>query len=128
MTSNDSESAMPLSVTKRKERLLREGAAYRAAVQRARVTVGHNLHVDVFARSLVAQVKGSLYTTLGNLVRLKGRNLQTLLPVALSAISFATKIKLLRPLLRVVVVAGVVGTGVALIVQRKRRYKRERTV
>lgn len=128
MTRNDSENAMPLSVAKRKERLLREAAMYRAAVQKARVTVSHNLHVDVFARSVVAQVKGSIFATLGGLVRLKGRNVQTLLPVALSAISFATKAKLLLPLLRVAVVLGVVGAGIGLIAQRKKRHQIDRAV
>lgn len=128
MKSNDEENAMPLSVAKRKERLLREAIGYRKAIQKARITVAHNLHADVFARSLVAQVKGSVFTTLGNLVRLKGRNVQTLLPVALSVISYATKAKLLLPLLRVTVVLGVVGAGVGFIAQRKKRQKMNRAV
>lgn len=128
MTRNESEDAMPLSVAKRKERLLREAAMYRAAVQKARVSIGHNLHANVFARSLVAQVKGSVFSTLGSLVQLKGRNVQTLLPIALSIISFATKAKMLVPLLRIAVVLGVVGAGVGFIAWRKKRHKVDRAV
>lgn len=121
MINNIPESAMPLSVAKRKERLLREGASYRAAVKQARTAVSHNLHANVLARSVVAQMKGSLFGTLASLVHLKGSNVQTLLPVALSALSFARKVKLLRPLLRAAVVLGVVGVGIAVIAQRKKR-------
>ena len=121
MTNNVSENAMPLSVAKRKERLLREGASYRAAVKQARTVVSHNLHATVLARSLVTQMKGSMFATLASLVRLKGNNVQTLLPVALSALSFARKVKLLRPLLRAAVVLGVVGIGISVIAQRKKQ-------
>jgi hypothetical protein len=119
--SNESENAMPLSLAKRKERLLREGAMYRAAIERARTVVGHNLHADVLARSVVAQVKSNLFSTLGGLVRLKGSNLQKLLPVAITAISFATKARLVLPLLRAGVVLGAIGVGVSFIARRKRR-------
>lgn len=128
MKSTEAENAMPLSVAKRKERLLREAAMYRAAIQKARVVVGHNLHVDVLARSVVTQAKVRIFSTLGGLVRLKGRNVQTLLPIALSAISFAARAKLLVPLLRVAVVLGAVGAGAGFIVRRKRRQQMDRAV
>ena len=119
--SNQSENVMPLSLAQRKERLLREGAAYRAAIQRARTVVSHNLHAEVLARSVAAQIKSNLFATLGGLVRLKGSNLQQLLPVALTAISFATKARLVLPLLRAGVVLGAIGVGISFIARRKRR-------
>ena len=119
--SNESENRSPVSLAKRKERLLREGAAYRAAIQQARTVVSHNMHADVLARSVVAQVKSNVYATLGNLVQLKGSNLQKLLPVALTALSLARKTKLLFPLLRAGVVLGAIGVGVSLVARRKRR-------
>lgn len=125
---NESESRVPVSLAKRKERLLREGAAYRAAVQRARTVVSHNMHADVLARSVVAQVKSNLFATVGNLVRLKGSNLQKLLPVALTAISFASKTRMLLPLLRVGVVLGAIGVGVSVVSKRKRRKQLDSAV
>lgn len=122
MSNHQSEDALPLSLAKRKERLLREGAGYRAAIQNARSTVSHNLHADVLARSIVGQLKGSLFATLGSVVKLKGSNLQTLLPVALSALSFATKAKLLRPLLRAGLVVGAIGVGLSFVARRKKRH------
>ena len=121
MITNEPDDALPLSLAKRKERLTREGAAYRAAIQTARTTVSHNLHVDVLARSLVGHLKGSMFATLGGLVKLKGSNLQTLLPVALSAFSFASRLKILRPIARVGVIIGVIGLGLRFIARRKQQ-------
>ncbi len=121
MTNYNSEDAMPLSLAKRKERLLREGASYRKAIQKARLTVNSNLHTNVLARSAIAQIKGSMFSMLGNVFKIRGGNLQTLLPVAVSVLSFARKAKLVRPLLGGGLVLGAVALGVTVVVRRKKR-------
>ena len=121
VTNDNSDDAMPLSPAKRKERLMREGAGYRKAIQKARSTVSSNLHTGVLARNVVAQVKGSMFAILGNVVKIKAGNLQTIVPVALSVLSFARKTKLLRPLLRGSVVLGAIAIGVSAVTRRKKR-------
>ena len=112
---------MPLSLAKRKARLLHEGASYRKAILKARSTVSSNLHTDVLARNAIAQVKGSMFAMFGNVLKIRGGNLQTLLPVAVSLFSFALKVKLIRPLLSAGVLLGAVAIGVTLVARRKKR-------
>ena len=102
----------PVSLAQRKEKLIREGASYRAAVRGSRDVVSHNLHAEVLARSVISHLTSSAYSAVGNLLNIKGTNLQTLLPVVVSGATFIIKARLLRPLLRAAVIVSAVGGAV----------------
>ena len=112
----------PLSFAQRKEKLIREGAAYRSAMRRSRQVINDNLQTNVLARSVVGHLTGSAWSAVGNLMKVKSANLQTLLPILASGVSFALKARLLRPLLRTTVIAGGVGAGMYFLF-RKRKAK-----
>lgn len=115
-----------LTLKQRKEKLIREGAGYRAAVRGSRDVISHNLHADVLARSAIAQVKSTVYATAGKLLRLKGANLQTLVPVVVSTASFLMKIRLSRPMLRTAAIAGTLATGAYFLYRKKPKVQRLR--
>ena len=109
----------PISLTQRKEKLIREGASYRALVRGSRDVVSHNLHAEILARNVFSLVTSSAYSAIGNLLNLKGANLQTLLPVVISGASLIMKARLLRPLLRAAVIVGTVGGAGYFLFRRK---------
>jgi hypothetical protein len=109
----------PVSLAQRKEKLIREGASYRAAVRGSRDVVSHNLHAEVLARSVISHLTSSAYSAVGNLLNIKGANLQTLLPVAVSGVTFIIKARLLLPLLRAAVIVGAVGGAAYFLLRHK---------
>ncbi len=110
-----------LTVAQRKEKLIREGANFRAGMRSSIELVGNNLQTDTLARSIITQVTGTVYATAGSLLRVKAANLQTLLPIVVSGVSFVLKARLLLPLLRATAVIGVVGAGAYFLARRNRR-------
>ncbi len=117
------ESPIPkvLTVAQRKEKLIREGASFRAGIRSSIELVGNNLQTDTLARSIITQLTGTVYAAAGRLLRVKGANLQTLLPIVVSGISFVVKARLLLPLLRTTAVIGVVGAGAYFLTRRNSR-------
>lgn len=109
-----------LTVAQRKEKLIREGANFRAGMRSSIELVSNNLQTDTLARSIITQLTGTAYTAVGNLLRVKGANLQTLLPIVASGVSFVLKARLLRPLLRTTVIVGAVGAGAYFLFRRNR--------
>jgi hypothetical protein len=110
-----------LTVAQRKEKLIREGANFRAGMRSSIDLVSNNLQTDSLARSIITQLTGTAYAAAGSLLRVKGANLQTLLPIVVSGISFVVKARLLLPLLRTTAVIGVVGAGAYFLSRRARR-------
>jgi hypothetical protein len=112
-------SSLVLTVAQRKEKLIREGANFRAGMRSSLELVSHNLQTDALARSILTQLTGTVYAAAGTLLRVKGVNLQTLLPIVVSGVSFVLKARLLRPLLRTTAVIGVVGAGAYFLFRRE---------
>ncbi|MFT5962329.1 MAG: hypothetical protein ACI8WM_002672 [Burkholderiaceae bacterium] len=112
-------SSLVLTVAQRKEKLIREGANFRAGMRSSLELVSHNLQTDALARSILTQLTGTVYAAAGTLLRVKGANLQTLLPIVVSGVSFVLKARLLRPLLRTTAVIGVVGAGAYFLFRRE---------
>jgi hypothetical protein len=115
---DDAPNLQVLSVAQRKEKLIREGANFRAGMRSSIELVGDNLQTDTLARSIISQLTGTAYAAAGTLLHVKGANLQTLLPIVVSGISFVLKARLLRPLLRTTAVIGVVGAGAYFLSRR----------
>ncbi|MFT5588491.1 MAG: hypothetical protein ACI9ZF_000656 [Bradyrhizobium sp.] len=114
-------SSKVLTVAQRKEKLIREGAGFRTGMRSSIELVGNNLQTDALARSIITQLTGTVYAAAGSLLRVKTANLQTLLPIVVSGVSFVLKARLLRPLLRTTAVIGVVGAGAYFLVRRNSR-------
>ncbi|MDY7573151.1 hypothetical protein [Actimicrobium sp. CCI2.3] len=117
-----------LTPAQRKEKLIREGANFRAGIRSSIELVGNNLQTDTLARSIITQLTGTAYAAVGSLLRVKGANLQTLLPIVVSGISFVVKARLLLPLLRTTAVAGVVGAGAYFLLRRRSRTSEDDSV
>ncbi|EGF31376.1 hypothetical protein IMCC9480_15 [Oxalobacteraceae bacterium IMCC9480] len=121
MNDESSTSAAVLTPAQRKEKLIREGANFRVGMRSSIELVGNNLQTDTLARSIITQLTGTAYSALGSLLRVKGANLQTLLPIVASGVSFALKARLLRPLLRTTAGVGAVGAGAYFLFRRDGR-------
>lgn len=113
-----------LSLAQRKEKLIREGANYRGAIRASRNVVKQNMHLDTVARNVVNHLTGGAYTALGNLFKLKSKNLPVLVPVALKVVSLLVKARLLGSALRATAIVGAVGAG-AYVWSRGRKIQRE---
>lgn len=118
--SNDAVETSQPTLAQRKEKLIREGAAFRAAMRASRTVVNQNLHADVMARSVVSHVTGTAYAAVGNLFKVNGANLQTLLPVIFKGASLIMRARLLRPMLKTTVIVGIVGAGAYYWFSRKK--------
>ncbi|MEC5215291.1 hypothetical protein RCH09_000221 [Actimicrobium sp. GrIS 1.19] len=118
--SQDLNHPIPATLAERKEKLIREGAAYRAAVRGARDMFNKNLRTEALARGLIAHLTGNAYAVIGNLLGGKRGNLQTLLPLVVSGVSLMLKARLLLPMWRSVGVIGAVGAGAWLLFRRKK--------
>lgn len=109
------------TLAQRKEKLIREGASYRVAMERARNVVSDNMHADVLARSLILRLTGSASSTLGNLFKLNSSNLQTLLPVIWKGVSLLARSGAIRrPSARTAVIVSAVSAGVFLWSRRRK--------
>ncbi len=103
------------TLAQRKEKLIREGASYRIAIRRSRNVITDNLHTDVMARKVIHQLTGSAASTLGNLFKLNGSNLQLLLPVLWKGVSMLAKSGAIRrPSARTAVIVTSASTAAFL--------------
>ncbi|GAA4020140.1 hypothetical protein [Actimicrobium antarcticum] len=118
---NELNTGEELTLAQRKEVLIRQGANYRAGVHVSIALIGKNLQTDTLARSIVSQLTGTAYAAVGNLLRVKSANLQTLLPIVVSGLSFAMKAKLLRPILRTSVIVGGFGAAAYFLFRNKKK-------
>jgi hypothetical protein len=105
-----------------KERLVREGELYRLGALRAKHEVLHALQPQALLHGAVDHALGVLQSRLGQFVGqgggLAGINFKTVLPLALTAVSWlARRRRLMKPALAVGVVAA---AGVWWLLRRQR--------
>ena len=100
------------SSAQRKERLLQQCKAYRAAIGQARVVVRDNLGADGIAKTalgLVSTRAQSAFTNFADMLDFKhisSDKLRRLLPLVVSGVSLLTRRSVLRPILRGALVLG----------------------
>lgn len=113
-----------LSTAQRKKMLIAQGAMYRLGLIESRSELRANLRPDVLARSALHSLVTTASGALGrgfDLRNLSGANLQTVLPLLVSAVSLLAKRRsLIKPVL-VGVIALVAASGIARFALRKKR-------
>lgn len=105
----------------RKQELLAAGASYRRAISEAQQQVKSGLQVKSLARKTIGQLA---LTAVAAFKSRKSTGLmvsgaRTLLPFLVSGISMLAKKKAVKPAMRKVLVAGAVGTIVAVLAKKK---------
>ena len=112
------------SSAQRKERLLQQCKAYRAAIGQARVVVRDNLGADGIAKTalgLVSTRAQSAFTNFADMLDFKhisSDKLRRLLVV--SGVSLLTRRSVLRPILRGALVLGSAGTALYFLSKKKK--------
>ncbi|MBI1892134.1 MAG: hypothetical protein HYS18_15930 [Burkholderiales bacterium] len=105
----------------RKRLLIASGAAYRVGVVEARQQVSANLQGESLAKKAMGQLALTAVAAFKSRKSggLSATGLQTLLPLVVSGVSFLAKKTSAKPAVRKVVLAGAVGTLVAVLAKRK---------
>lgn len=114
-----------LAIEQRKRMLIAQGALYRLGVSESKNAVRSNLHVDALAKSaishLVANASGA-FGTLLSLKNFKNGNVQALLPLLITGISFLSKKRILiKPAIVGMVALAAIGTAAFFMSKKKNR-------
>ena len=106
-----------LSTAERKQKLLQEGAAFRADMVKSRDIVRANLNSRSLATILLGRMTGIASSVFGDPGRFRARNLPAMLPLLLTGASWLSKRCTRKPLLIGVAVLAAIG-GAAFISSR----------
>lgn len=106
----------------RKNILVNEGAKYRAEIMMARHAVVAGLSTESLAKSLVDQAINFAYSGLGTILASKIGHGRTVLPLLVGGFSFLSRKAVLKPLVKGVMLAVVVGV-IAKFFMRKKIHK-----
>lgn len=112
-----------MNAAERKKHLIAQGAIYRAEVMLSKHALQASLQPDALARGALQQLTLGVMSVFGKRGSggMPGFDLQTVLPIAITAFGALSKSKgLLKTLLRGVAVAGATAGAVALLSRRKR--------
>ena len=91
----------------RKRQLIAEGELYRVSIVHARANVGHALRPETMLQGVIHTVSGFAGHRVESLLAPGGFRLQSLMPYAMTALSFIGRKKLVKPALALVAVAAV---------------------
>lgn len=113
------------TVQQRKSMLIAQGALYRLGVSEAKNAVRSNLQMDALAKGAIDHLVANASGMFGNLLSLKSfrnGNVQTLLPLLITGISFLSKRRfLLKPVIAGVATLAAAGTLVSFLSRRRNR-------
>ncbi len=119
-----SDAAKEKALAHRKAQLLLDGAVYRIGIVQAKTNVLQSLHAETLVRNVGQHLLGVIGMRLNNLftpnVRKVGGQFQTLMPLAVTAFTFLSGKKLLKPVIGGGLLLTAVGAVVALALRRKR--------
>ena len=101
-----------LSTAERKQKLLQEGARYRADMLVSRDIVRANLNSKSLASIVLGRMTGIASSVFSNPINLKSANLQTLLPLLLTGASWLSRRHARKPLLIGAAVIAAIGGAV----------------
>ncbi|WP_041742739.1 hypothetical protein [Collimonas fungivorans] len=107
-----------LSTAERKQKLLQEGAAFRADMLVSRDIVRINLNSKSLATILLGRVTGIASSVFSNRGNAKGSNLPAMLPLLLTGASWLSKRRTRKPLLIGAALLAAIG-GAAYVNSRK---------
>lgn len=111
-----------MNAAERKKHLIAQGAIYRAEVMLSKQALQASLQPDALARGALQQLTLGVMSVLGKRGGIPRLDLQTVLPIAITALGALSKSKgMLKTLLRGVIVAGATAGAVALLSRRKRQ-------
>jgi hypothetical protein len=117
----------PSADEQRKKMLIAQGALYRLGISESKLAVRANLQLDTLAKNaishLIANASGA-FGTLFSLKNFRSGNVQALLPVLISSISFLSKRRiLLRPALIGAATLAAAGALAFFIARKKKRMQ-----
>lgn len=94
-------------VSERKARLLRQGDFYRAGIVQAKAHIKHGAKPETIFHNAMDHATFALRSRVDGLLRPTGINVGTVMPYAMSIISFINRRRLHKPALGVAVLVGV---------------------
>ncbi|MES2740265.1 MAG: hypothetical protein V4754_04865 [Pseudomonadota bacterium] len=109
------------SAAERKKVLIAEGEYFRVGLVHAKLSVGHALQPQALLHGALDHAVGFAHARVDQFLAPTGVRLETVMPYAMSALSFMARRKLIKPALAVAVVVAV---GVAWFKRRKRSQVR----
>ncbi|WP_211453873.1 hypothetical protein [Collimonas antrihumi] len=98
-----------LSTAERKQKLLQEGAAFRADMLASRDIVRAHLHSKSLASIVLGRITGIASSAFNNPINLKTGNLRTILPLLLTGASWLSRRGARKPLLIGAAVIAAIG-------------------
>jgi hypothetical protein len=121
---NEADHMSPSTFGERKQKLIAQGASYRAGVVHAKDCVNAGLRPDALAKWLVARIAGVLGAAVkGSHAAVgaapAGLDLQTVLPLLASAAAALSKTSLPKPVTRGAAILGVIGAVAATLLKKK---------
>ncbi len=111
------------SPAERKKVLIAEGEYFRIGLVHAKLSVGQALQPQALLHGALDQAVGFAHARMDQFLSPTGLRLETVLPYAMSALSFLARRKLIKP---VIGVAVMVGLGVAWFRRRQQASPVER--
>jgi hypothetical protein len=117
---NEAELKSAISISRRKEDLLAQGALLRSGLSSAQNVVRVRLRPESLVQSAISHVAMALYAAFKSRTSLAGVGLPTLLPLLIGGVSALSKKALLKPALRVGLVLATVGAIIGMMAKRKK--------
>lgn len=118
-----------LTTVQKKKLLITQGAMFRLGLTESAHALRTHLQPDVLAKSAMDSIVSTVSSALGhgfNLRSLSDANLQTILPIAISAVSLLVKRRtLIKPVLIGALALGV-GSAIARFASEKKHQKQHR--
>src|SRR4051812_14053921 len=119
---NDVQPTTPASLAQRKEKLIAQGAAFRAQVIHSKDGVQASLRPESLAKQAIDHVMTTAMAALrnGSAARMAGIDLPTLLPLVTAAWSALSKRSLPKPVIRAAVILAAAGAVGMLVLKMKK--------
>ena len=117
--SNHSDYEARLPLARRKEILLVQGAVYRAGLSEAKHVLQEKLQAESLAQNMIRSLAVAAFAAFKSRGNLGGIGLRTVIPLVVGGFSAITKKGRLKPVLRGVLLVGVVGAAASFMVKWK---------
>lgn len=115
-----------LSAAQRKQQLMAQSALYRAEISNGKEAITAGLSAESVIQSVFSHLGTAALAAIrsrggiGGISSIDGASLPAIAPLAMRAIGMLASRRLLKPVLRGVIIAGVVATIVSVIAARKK--------
>ena len=103
-------------IAERKARLLRQGDFYRVGIVHAKANIKHSVKPEVIFHSVIDHATYAVRSRVDGLLRPTGINVATIMPYAMTILSFLRQRRLVKPAMGVLAAAA----GVAYYVRHRK--------